>query len=659
MTHGAADVGSEIVCDADLLIPVGSETVAASRFYDPSTAEASPTTLMYIPYHKDAFTPYTSTEPLIRYLVQNDYDVVVADVIGTGASSGVKPKSGSMDEGKHVAVIVDWIAERDWSTGRVGMFGISYGGTTSLKGAAEGPDPLDAIVSIHGPHTQYRETYQGGAFALYRMGNWTSYMQTLAALPPTRRDSSGRWANVWKERLDGLVEHDPWLFQMLDHESKDEYWQEMDVAVEDIDVPTFAVCGWRDRYALSTVEYFEAIDAPKRLLLGPWRHEMPHRGRETAIDFRRQVVEWFDRFLRDEEPPERPKIAVWTERDGGGKIDAGSWQRLDSWPAVSADPDPQCFALTQDGLVAEREFDDDTDAVDAIHEYDHTVGLNSLDDIYGASEPTDTNPDDTRALSFETSPLESAVELTGTGEAVVRLTPTTADPYLAVRVVDVAPDGSSTLVTHGELWTTRRNGLEKTEPLTPHEETTVTVPLKAKSHVFEAGHRIRVAVSAAYFPLHLPPRDHGSLTLHSEPAAPSMIRFPGTVHEGAVTFEDEVRMDDPDASIPLESGFVQGADATWEIVRNPLQDSARMVTADSFDLDLPHRTVSVDTSVETTVEARDPTTATARSEVAITIEYDAETVVVETTSQVSRDVTVLETVARVDGDVVFQHCWRR
>ncbi|WP_411967249.1 CocE/NonD family hydrolase [Haloferax sp. YSSS75] len=658
MTGGRTVDDPQVACDPDLLVPVGEETVAASRFYAPDDTGPSPTLLMYIPYHKDTFTPYTSTEPTIRYLVRHGYDVVVADVVGTGASSGVKPKSGSMDEGDHIEAIVAWLADREWSTGRVGMFGISYGGTTSLKGAARNPDSLDAIVVIHGPHTQYRETYQGGSFALYRMGgNWTPYMQALAALPPTRRDAAGRWADVWKERLDGLVEHDPWLFQMLDHESKDEYWQDMDVAVESVDVPTFAVCGWRDRYALSTIEYFDRIDAPKRLLLGPWRHEMPHRGRESAIDFRRQVVAWFDRHLMDAETPDPPEIAVWTERDGGGAVDAGQWRRLDAWPDVDDDGETLSYACSRDGLVAADSFE--TGDVERTQEYDHTVGLDSLDDIYGASEPTDTTPDDVRAVSFETETLDSAVELTGTGVATLRVTPTTADPYLAVRVLDVAPDGSSRLVTHGERQAKHRNGFTTANPLTPGEESEITVPLKPKSHVFEEGHRIRVAVSAAYFPLHLPTRDHGSFTLRSTPAAPSLLRFPGTRHDGPVTFDDEIAMSGPDTTVDTASPYVHDDSASWELVRNPLSDSARMLTENAFSLDLPHASVSVDQTVETAVEARDPTTANAKSDVTITVEYDAETVVVEVTSHVSRDVTTIEATATLDDDVVFHHRWRR
>ncbi|WP_135828452.1 CocE/NonD family hydrolase [Halorussus halobius] len=659
MASDASGGQFEVHREDDLTIPVDGETVAATRFAPGDATDPLPTLLMYVPYHKDTLTPYTSMEPLIRYLVRSEYNVVVADVVGTGASSGTKAEPGSMDEGEHAARIVEWLADRAWSTGSVGMFGISYGGTTSLKAAAENPDALDAIVPIHGPHTQYRETYQGGSFALYRMGgNWTPYMQVLAALPPSRRDPDGRWADVWKARLSSLRDQEPWLFQFLEHESKDEYWRGKDVPVSRIAVPTFAVCGWRDRYARSTVEYFEAIDAPKRLLLGPWRHEMPHRGRETAVDFRRQVVEWFDHYLKDGDTaaPERPEIAVWTERDGGGTVGGGTWRQLDSWPEAGEGED-LAFAASPSGLVDATEFD--AGEVEREYEIDHTVGVDSLDDVYVGSEPTDTNADDARSMSFETEPFESAVELTGTGEARLRITSTVEDPYLAVRLLDVSPDGSATLVTHGELRAKHRRGFDESDELTPGTEYAVTVPLKPKSHVFEPGHRLRVAVSGAYFPLNFPSREQGALVLSSAPESPSVVRFPGRTHGDGATFDDAIAMSGPDETVPRHPQRVHGERSTWRVTRDHLNDSATVVTADAFDADLPHASLSFSEEVTADVVADDPASAAIQSDIEASLDYPTETVTVRATSRVTRDVADIDLTVRVDGQTVFEHRWHR
>ena len=130
-------------------------------------------------------------------------------------------------------------------------------------------------------------------------GDWLPRMQVLDVKPPGRRDIDGRWARVWRDRLRTVENRDPWLVQFRAHPSKDDFWSGKDIAIDEIRTPTLAIGGWRDGYSVETIEFFEAIDAPKRLVFGPWRHVMPHRGREAAIDFRRQTVEWFDRFLKD------------------------------------------------------------------------------------------------------------------------------------------------------------------------------------------------------------------------------------------------------------------------------------------------------------------------------------------------------------------------
>jgi len=108
---------------------------------------------MYVPYHKDDYITYGAYDPIVRYLAASGYEVVVADMVGTGASSGQIEEMFPQREGKEAATIVEWLADREWTTGSVGMFGKSYGGITALYAAAYQPDALEAIVPIHTPYT--------------------------------------------------------------------------------------------------------------------------------------------------------------------------------------------------------------------------------------------------------------------------------------------------------------------------------------------------------------------------------------------------------------------------------------------------------------------------------------------------------------------------
>ena len=213
------------------------------------------------------------------------------------------------------------------------MFGLSYGAWTQYATAAAAPDALGAIVPVSVAPSGYASSYTGGVLNPLKRAVWATGFQARQALPPGRRDGDGRWARVWHDRLDRLAGERPWLFRFLDHDLEDDFWAERAVDPEEVDVPTLAACGTRDVHTASMVPFVEALDVEKRLLVGPWRHRMPEQGRETAVDFRRQAVDWFDRHLRSEEPdgdgdracdPDLPPVAYWTERDGGWTVDAGT-----------------------------------------------------------------------------------------------------------------------------------------------------------------------------------------------------------------------------------------------------------------------------------------------------------------------------------------------
>lgn len=663
--------------DDDLRIPVGDAAVAATR-YRPTEAEGPlPAVLMYTPYHKDDMITFGGYDPLLRYVAAHGYAVVAADMVGTGASSGEMDELFCQQEADDAVAIVEWLADREWSTGRVGMLGKSYGGITALWAAAERPDPLDAIVPILTPYTGFRNGYfDDGLFEFIGIGgDWLPRMQVFDAKPPGRRDADGRWATVWRERLQAIADRDPWLIQFRRHPTKDQFWADKDIAIDRIRTPTLAVGGWRDGYSVETVEFFEAIDAPKRLVFGPWRHVMPHRGREAAIDFRRQTVEWFDRFLKDadNDATDYPTITYWTERDGGGEPGAGEWRGRETWPTSGAGSDSIALAVASAGgesagaagrLVPADEFDGD--AVTAEYDVDQTVGMASLEGLLSPTDgaPLDTHADDVRSLCFETEPLSSPVELTGTGEVTLRLAASEPDPLVAVRVVDVSPGGVSRLVTRGFC----RPGLEESsatdDPFEAGTEQPVSIALEPRSHVFEAGHRLRLAVSGAYFPLVMPASCGGTFTVRSSPEAPSTVALPGRrLASGA--FDDRVAMAAPDDSIAPSGRFFTADDGSWEVTRDRLGGTGIVRTSTEYAFEPPASpsagtnadAVTYVQDIEARVDATDPTTAVVYSDTRLEMEYPMEQVVVTGSTRLDRDTVQMTTTVAIDDRVAFEETW--
>ena len=664
----------------DLLIPVEGATVAATRYEPPGDDGPHPAVLIATPYRKDDWITFGSWHPSIEYLARSGYEVVVADLVGTGASTG-EPTPFSRADGEHMATVVEWLADRPWTTGRVGMFGLSYGAWTQYATAAAAPDALGAIVPVSVAASGYDSSCTGGVLNPLKRALWATEFQARQALPSGRRDDDGRWARVWHDRLDRLERVRPWLFEFLDHDLDDEFWAERRVDPEEIDVPTLAACGTRDVHTASMVPFVEALDVEKRLIVGPWRHRMPEQGRETAVDFRRQAVDWFDRHLREDDPdrergsePDLPPVAYWTERDGGWRIGAGTWRGRDRWPTVETHPS-RSFVLTSRGLELADDTDegDDTDESDDFdsgtvvreREYDHTVGMESMERVGAVENPgIDTSADDARSITAESSVLTDAVEFTGTGVVTARVSATTPAPVVGARVVDVAPDEPARLVTSGRLAADHRTGHApgEPEPLPGNgEPVDVEVPLTPTSHVFEPGHRVRLAVAAGHHPRVLPRREQGRLRLHSAPGERTALRFPGAVHEGGVwDFGDAIRMAPPDERVPVRTPYTSGATGRWETTRDHTGNEARFRLTGGKTVTRPDGTaLTWHREVTASVVADAPGTATFVTHVEAELDYGHETVAVGTTGRVSRDASHLETAVGVDGSTVFDERWRR
>jgi hypothetical protein len=545
------------------------------------------------------------------------------------------------------------------------MFGLSYPGMTAIRAAIHDPEPLEAIVTLYSAYSTYERRgtlasslISGGAVGYQAALRWLPMMQMLQAMPPRRTaGDDGRWAEVWRERLDYLREEPPWLFQYLDHESpKDDYWtgQDMTVAeIQNVTTPHFAVGGFRDTYVHPVTKFVQQMSGPTRLLLGPWRHAIPNDGRETAVDFYAKMVAWFDHFLKDEDNGvlDGPEVEFWTARDGGREPGQGVWRGGDRWDdAADGDADALSFSLSGDGLVPSESFRGG--AVEREYEYDHSVGMDSL---VREGPATNTNDDDGRSVCFETAPLDDAVEWTGTGEMTVRLASSTEDPLLGVRVVDVSPNGEGTLVSYGHLRLSHRNGHDAPESLTPGEEYEVTLPLHPNSHVFEAGNRIRIALSAGYFPLMLPTSDHGTFTFYSDPESPSVVRFPGTVHDGGVTFDDAVDVPRPDPT----GETPPSRDASLVTSREHETDTAVFEKHQRREESLPHADMSIEFDERAKVQAQDPSSALFSTDNSFVVDYDTEELRVEVSSRVSREATEMTTRVYRDDQLVFDETWAR
>jgi|GEM_PF-532132 hypothetical protein len=635
----------------DLEIPVDDTTIRATR-HEPDAAGPRPVVLVYTPYHKDDLSA-TRADPMVEYFVDAGYEFVVADAVGTGASDGLVAEPFSAAEGRQGAAVVEWLTDRTWSNGNVGVVGKSYPGTTSLEIAAEDPDGLAAIVPIHAPARIYDAYFDGGALAFLRTcGQWAPNFEYLPLQPPANREVEG-WAERWDERLEGLRERVPFLLQYLDHPEKDDYWARKDVPVEGIEVPTLAVGGYRDAFGGGTVAYAERIDAPTEVILGPWRHAMPEQGETARIDFFGEVEAWFDAHLREEgtsRDPE-PGVRYWTERPTDEDNLAGEWREREAWPTSENGADAVTFTLGGNGLR-------DGDGVDSVSDrwtVDYSVGTASLGFEIPGGTDLDTRPDDARSLTYETAELEDAFELTGTGSASLTIVPDGPAQLVAVRVVDVAPDGTGTLVTHGVTRAELGDGEvdppgelgASADPLQSGAETSICVSLRPTSHVVEPGHKLRVAVSGAFFPYVSPPEGSAGFLLESSPDTPATLSLPGQFHEGSPEFSDSYRFDPP------QDVYAEEAGPSWETAVDHSEGTVSVSLEQSYSKGLPGATFNYKMAVEAAVERDSLSAETVDRETTTTMGFPTETVRSRVSNSVTRSFVTMQYRLERDGETFY------
>ncbi len=487
-----------VAVERNLLLPLADGVELAADLYRPAEPGRWPAILTFIPYHKDGRGGRLDVEAVNRYFAARGYAALTVDFRGLGNSGGVNRLPFDPQEARDGHEVVEWIAGRPWCDGNVGMWGVSYGGITALSVAATRPPHLKAIVPIHACADIYHDFVapNGCRGGFWNQADWGPRMVGFNLMPPVWQDAGGRWARIWAEHLEA---NGPWLFAWWDHPGFDEFWASRVIPVERIECPAFLIGGWRDLYAEATVRDFARIPAPKRLLMGPWKHAFPDVALEAPAAGLHELERWWERWLRgkDNGVMAEPPVTVYVQGEGAG------WRHEAAWPPPRVAPAP--WSLHRDATLSPG-----APAAAAVSHYlsDPTVGIESLawDPWTTALDPTiprDQSADDARSLAFTGAPLAAPLEIVGSPSAVLDVA-ASAPTDLVAKLTDVAPSGRSTLVTLGWLDLGPRAG----------ERRRVTVPLRAAAYRVPAGHRLRLSLACADFPRLWPTPQPAELTLH-------------------------------------------------------------------------------------------------------------------------------------------------
>ncbi|MFS0559226.1 CocE/NonD family hydrolase [Terribacillus sp. 179-K 1B1 HS] len=500
-------------------IPMRDGVRLSARIWIPEDANETPVPaiLEYIPYRKGDFTALRDS---IRhpYFAGHGYASVRVDIRGSGDSEGILYDEYLPQEQDDAEDVLKWIADQAWSTGKVGMIGKSWGGFNGLQVAARRPPELKAVITICSTDDRYADDvhYKGGALLASDMLWWASTMFAYNARPADPEIVGKKWREDWIRRMD---ETPPFAEEWVRHQRRDAYWKHGSVKEDyaDIEIPVFAVGGWADGYTNAIPRLLEGLKVPKKGLIGPWAHEYPEVAIPgPSIGFLQECLRWWDYWLKGHETGimEEPMLRAWMQESVLPEVEyedrPGRWVAETQWPSPLIEQ--KSFYLHGQTLSEESGAGMPV-TVASMQQHGLYAGVFCPFGQPG-DMPSDQRLENGFATVFTSAPLEERMEILGASKLELEISSDQEQALVAVRLNDVAPDGSVTRVTWGMLNLTHRNSHEFPEELTPGEKISVTIQLNDIAHALPAGHRWQVAVAPTYWPHAWPSPKAATLTIY-------------------------------------------------------------------------------------------------------------------------------------------------
>jgi uncharacterized protein len=309
------------------------------------------------------------------YWTSRGYAVVIADIPGTWYAETSASYFSRAEAEAHYDLI-EWAGTQPWSTGKVGLSGVSYLASSQWNVAALRPPHLAAINPWEGWSDTYNEIVRHGGIP--ETWFWPHIQVRWGA-------SDTKVEDLW-----ALTREHPFF---------DAYWQSKVPDFGQIDVPAYVVASWTDHgvHTRGTLEGFKRIASPRKWLevhggkKWGYYYEPGSIARQTAFfDYvlkgqSNEVAQWPPVLLHV-----RDRHGVATiKRAAAWPVEATEYRRLHLNAAtgqLATDPPAQAANVRYDPLDDAVEaqfdygFDTDTDLVGHM-KLQLTVSVEDADDM--------------------------------------------------------------------------------------------------------------------------------------------------------------------------------------------------------------------------------------------------------------------------------------
>jgi X-Pro dipeptidyl-peptidase len=445
--------------------------------------------------------PEPITSRYEQYFLARGFAMVYAESLGSGLSTGC-PTSGGRNETIGAKAVVDWLTGRApghdlagrpvraiWSSGKVGMMGVSYNGTLPNAVATTGVPGLEAIVPMSA------------------ISNWYDYYRTDGAVvaPGTFQ---GEDLDVLARFVYTRADQQICLPVIADLERRQDrvtgdfsgFWAERDylTSVRNVRAAVLVAHGLNDWNVKSRqfAQWYEALarqGTPHQI----WLHQFGHAD-PALIDpqgWMHTLNRWFTRYLFGvRNGVEREPKATIQREDGTFTTEA-------EWPAPAARdaalwPRPGGAAtgpLTTAGPASGTESLTD----------DATITAESLASLR-------ESPD---RLVYLTAPAATPIRVSGTPHLDLTVAFDRPAANVTALLVDQDEFGAQRVITRGWADPQNRESFSRTTPVRVGRSYPLDVSMQPKDYVLPAGHRFGLAVLSSDFDYTLRPSPGTRLTV--------------------------------------------------------------------------------------------------------------------------------------------------
>lgn len=390
------------------------------------------------------------------FFVRRGYVHIILNMRGTGGSGGTYDNMGPRSI-EDIAQAIAWAAAQPWSSGSVGMFGVSYFAIVQARVATLHPPALKCIFAPFGWSDMYRDRYyHGGILSHGFMKVW------VPTLDNPRIEGECAFADdentLQATMADADIADVPFLANALAEVSTNPRERSgASAMIADVLTQPFDASYYRERsvdYATrpSVPAYFGGCwgvyglhlpgafrnwqhwAGPKRMAIGP-----PVYLDRPLYQYHHEALRWFDHWLKGMDTGLDHEEPIQLFIDG-----TGEWKGASSWPL------PQtrftAFHLHENGVLSEREPAPDATPV-TFHDAPHAHG----------------------EARFWSPPMVEATELCGPMVCNLHLSTCDDDALVFVSILHRSAEGKERLLTRGWLRASQR-ALDETRslPWQPH-----------------------------------------------------------------------------------------------------------------------------------------------------------------------------------------------